>query len=98
VADVDGIATFTPPAHDGACPYGVGIRGPDREWRDDFYRRVRRAGLPIEVYQWPPAGRGAATAGAQRLRNTACVLPTYRRLPPDGRARLVRILEDSLAD
>ncbi|WP_336001411.1 DegT/DnrJ/EryC1/StrS family aminotransferase [Halorientalis halophila] len=98
VADVDGIATLTPPAHDGACPYGVGIRGPDREWRDDFYRRVRRAGLPIEVYQWPPAARGAATAGAQRLRNTACVLPTYRRLPSDGRARLVRILEDSLAD
>lgn len=98
VRSIDGIEVLTPPAHEEACPFGLAIRGPSREWRDALYRRLRRAGVPNKVYQWPPLSARAASDGAQTLRNRACVIPAHRRLPPPARRRLVRALERSPGD
>ena len=93
VGRVDGVDLLTPTAHEDACPFGLAISGPGREWRDALYRRLRRAGVPIKVYQWPPLSPAAASDGAQRLRNCACVVPTHRAFPPAARRRLTRALE-----
>jgi hypothetical protein len=90
---IAGVEPLTPPAHEGACPFGLAIRLPSRARRDALYRRLRRLGVPVKVYQWPPLSGAAATDGAQALRNTACVVPTHRRFPPEARRRLVRALE-----
>jgi dTDP-4-amino-4,6-dideoxygalactose transaminase len=93
VGGVAGVEPLTPPAHEGACPFGLAMRLPSRERRDTLYRRLRRRGVPIKVYQWPPLSAAAASDGAQTLRNRACVVPTHRRYPTEARRRLARALE-----
>lgn len=80
----DGIAVLTPPAHDGACPYGVAVRTRSREVRDRIYRQLYRAGLPSNVLTWPLCYRSdtpARSPGATILRNRMLVLPTHQQLP-----------------
>lgn len=98
VRGIDGVEVLTPPAHEGACPFGLAILGPSRAWRDALYERLRRAGVPTKVYQWPPLSAPAAAEGAQTLRNRACVVPTYREFPQAARRRLRRTLERTSAD
>jgi dTDP-4-amino-4,6-dideoxygalactose transaminase len=92
LADCDVADVLTPPAHDGASPFGVALQFPDREWRDACYQALCRAGYPVVVYQWPPCSPQAAGDGAQKLRNTTCVVPTHRRLDTGAIRRLVEIV------
>ena len=92
LVDCETVDVLTPPAHDGASPFGVAVRLPDRRWRDTCYQALSRAGYPVVVYQWPPCSSGATPDGAQQLRNTTCVIPTYCRLDQPSIRRLVEIV------
>lgn len=92
LVDCDAVDVLTPPAHDGASPFGVAVRLPDRQWRDTCYQALSRAGYPVVVYQWPPCSSRATLDGAQQLRNTTCVVPTYRRLVQPAIRRLVEMI------
>lgn len=83
--DVPGLELVSPPAHEGACPYGVALRLPDgRAVRDRLFARLRRAGLPVERFRWRMAyGEPSLDAfpEAVELHDTLLVVPTHQALP-----------------
>lgn len=85
VADVEGVSVLTPPAHDGACPYGVVVRfdGGQRV-RDRAFARLRVRGVPAQVLQWPSdaeASDPATNPGAFDLRTSSLVVATHQQVP-----------------
>lgn len=79
---VDEVAVVTPRAGDGSSPYGVGVRAPDRQRRNEAYVRLRSNGLPAEVLSWPPFHDELEEyRGAVALRRRLLVLPTHQQVP-----------------
>lgn len=85
LADVDGLSVLTPPAHEGACPYGVVVRfrGGQRV-RERAFARLRLRGVPAQVLQWPSdaeASDPVANPGAFDLRASSLVVATHQQVP-----------------
>lgn len=98
---MDGCTVLTPPAHDGACPYGVAVRLRSRDVRDQAFLRLYEAGLPSNVLTWPLRYRADTPAqypGAATLRNRMLVLPAHQQLSPgalDATAATVEAVIDA---
>ncbi|MFW5938775.1 MAG: hypothetical protein ACOCSN_07525, partial [Halanaeroarchaeum sp.] len=78
----DEVPVVTPSAGEGAAPYGVGIRTPSLERRNEAFVQLRSQGLPAEVLSWPPFHDEAGEfPGAETLRRRLIVLPTHQHVP-----------------
>ena len=97
LADLEGVTVLTPPAHAGACPYGVAIRfSGGQRVRDRAFARLRWRGVPAQVLQWPSDGdRSAPDDGAVDLRESSLVVGTHQQVPE--RALVVAVEEIAAA-
>lgn len=79
------LTVLTPPAHEGACPYGVAVRVPGRTpVRDRLFHTLRRRGLPAERFRWRIAYGEPSLDNypeAVLLHDAMLVFPTHQTLP-----------------
>lgn len=98
----DEFTVLTPPPHAGVVPYGLVLAihaGRDR--RHQLYRRLVRAGLPVEVLTWPLVHRQDTPSqypGAESLRTSTVVLPTHQQLPDRALLEMAAIVTATFED
>lgn len=96
---VDVAPVVTPPAPDGASPYGVGLLLPTGAFRDELYRTLAGQGLPAEFLSWPPNFEEMRTdPGADALQRRLLIVPTHQQVPETAGARIESVVRDVLAE
>lgn len=96
------ITPLTPPAHDGAAPYGVVLRVEGgAEQCQSLYRTLADRGLPAERLTWPIHSFSLPRReypGARALREATLVLPTHHQMPPETVDRVAETVRGELSD